>query len=407
MKNFYLVSLDYRTADAATRGRYSLVMDKGKNIRAYSNSKGVNHFFAVSTCNRTEFYAFADRSQDVIKLFFHCTQGDINELRKLVTIKREKAAIDFLFRVGAGLESQILGDFEITGQLKKWFSFFKKSGTTNTFLERLVNSVLQAGKLIKSETRLSSGATSVSYAAVRHILEKNPDVSNKNILLFGTGKIGRNTCENLVKHTEHPHITLINRTKKKAELLASKYQIEVKDHADLQEVLAGTDILIVATGADKPTITSSMLTNREKELLIIDLSIPENVERSVTKHPHTQLLNTDALTRQVDDTLEQRKNEIPKAESIIEDVKEEFLQWIYLRQYAPTIQAFKESLGRIYEHEKIQYLRKNPIEINEESLIVSGMIQRITNRFAQYLHTHVEEADKGMKIIQKMFHLNP
>ena len=107
----------------------------------------------------------------------------------------------------------------------------------------LINSVIQASKRIKTETEISSGATSVSFASVQYIFDNVEDITNKNILLFGTGKIGRNTCENLVKHTKNEHITLINRTKIKAEKIAGKFNLIVKDYADLQEEINNSDIL--------------------------------------------------------------------------------------------------------------------------------------------------------------------
>src|SRR5690606_16874052 len=109
-----------------------------------------------------------------------------------------------------------------------------------------------------NETQISSGATSVSFASVQYILREVEDVTNKKILLFGTGKIGRNTCENLVKHTKNNHITLINRTKDKAEKIAGKFNLRVKDYADLQSEIRDTDILIVATGAQNPTINKKI-----------------------------------------------------------------------------------------------------------------------------------------------------
>jgi glutamyl-tRNA reductase len=114
-------------------------------------------------------------------------------------------------------------------------------------MERLANAVIQASKRIKNDTDISSGATSVSFAAVQYIMARVPYVSEKNILLFGTGKIGRNTCENLLKHTRNEHITLINRTKEKAEKIAGKFNLIVKEFADIQSEIMQTDVLIVAT----------------------------------------------------------------------------------------------------------------------------------------------------------------
>ena len=114
-----------------------------------------------------------------------------------------------MFKVGTGLDSQILGDFEIIAQLKQSFKLSKKHQMLNPYMERLFNAVLQASKRIKNETELSSGATSVSYVSVRYMLDSIPDLDNKKIVLFGVGKIGRNTCENLVKHTKNKNIILI------------------------------------------------------------------------------------------------------------------------------------------------------------------------------------------------------
>jgi Glutamyl-tRNA reductase len=130
---------------------------------------------------------------------------------------------------------------------------------SNVFLERLVNAVLQASKRIKHQTEISSGAASVSFASVRYLLENVSQISEKNILLFGTGKIGRNTCENLVKHTSNKHITLINRTRSTAEEIAGKFELNVKGYEELQTEIRKADVLIVATGAPKPTITKALL----------------------------------------------------------------------------------------------------------------------------------------------------
>ena len=198
----------------------------------------------------------------------------------------------------------------------------------NSFLERLVNSVIQASKKIKTQTEISSGATSVSFASVQYIFKNVEDIANKNILLFGTGKIGRNTCENLVKHTKHEQITLINRTKDKAEKLAQKLNVIVKDYADLQLELQKADVVVVATGAQNPTVDKAIL-NLKKPLLILDLSIPKNVNENVKDIEGVTLIHMDHLSQMTDETLENRKLHIPQAEAIIEEIKEEFIAVSY------------------------------------------------------------------------------
>ena len=233
-KHFYIIGLSYKKADADIRGHFSLTEESKQNLLEAAKLEGIDGLIVTSTCNRTEIYGFAQHPYQLIKLLCEHTHGTVEEFEKVAYVYKNKEAISHMFNVGTGLDSQILGDFEIISQLRNAFVNSKKVGVANPFLERLVNAVIQASKRIKNETRISSGATSVSFASVQYILKEVENVSNKNILLFGTGKIGRNTCENLVKHTKNNNITLINRTKDKAERIAGKFNLTVKDYADLQ-----------------------------------------------------------------------------------------------------------------------------------------------------------------------------
>ena len=310
-----------------------------------------------------------------------------------------------MFRVGTGLDSQILGDFEIISQIKNAFNQSKALNLVNTFLDRLVNSVIQASKKIKNETEISSGATSVSFASVQYIIRNVEDIGDKNILLFGTGKIGRNTCENLVKHSKNGHITLVNRTKNKAEKLAGKLNVIVKDYANLQEELQQTDVLVVATGAKNPTIDKTLL-NLKKPLLILDLSIPRNVNPDVEQIQGVTLIHLDYLSQITDDTLERRKQHIPAAEAIIEDIKLEFNTWMNGRKYAPTIHALKAKLNDIVATE-LAFQKKRTSNFNEEQadIISTRIIQKLTNEFATHLKDENTSLDESIDFIEKIFQI--
>ena len=333
------------------------------------------------------------------------TKGTVEEFQKYAYIYKGKEAISHLFRVGSGLDSQILGDFEIIGQLKKSTIESKKHGLLNPFIERLVNSVIQASKRIKTETEISSGATSVSFASVQYILNTIEDVTNKNILLFGTGKIGRNTCENLVKHTKNEQITLINRTKGKAEAVAGKFNLVVKDYANLQEEINEADILIVATGAQNPTVDKQLIQSK-KDLLILDLSIPKNVDENVTDLPNVKRIHLDDLSQITDETLERRKLQIPLAESIIEDIKADFIGWLETRKFAPTIKALKHKLQG-FKNAELDTQRKKMANFNEEQaeIISNKIIQKITNHFAHHLKDDAFSTDESLELIKKVFQL--
>ncbi|MFI1744833.1 glutamyl-tRNA reductase [Thalassobellus sediminis] len=404
---FYAIGLSYKKADADIRGHFSLDDDSKLALLNQAKENNIESLVVTSTCNRTEIYGFAQHPFQLIQLLCDNTKGTVEEFQEVAYIYKNNEAIAHMFRVGSGLDSQILGDFEIISQLKSSAKLSRKHSLLNHFTERLVNSVIQASKRIKTETDISSGATSVSFASVQYIFNTVEDVSNKNILLFGTGKIGRNTCENLVKHTKNEHITLINRTKDKAEQIAGKFNLLVKDYANLQEEINESDILIVATGAHRPTVDKQIIQSK-KPLLILDLSIPKNVNEDVETLDNVTLVHLDDLSKITDQTLEARKKHIPLAETIIEDVKTEFSQWLETRKFAPTIKALKHKLNDFATAE-LDTQRKKLSDFNETQaeLISNNIIQKITNHFAHHLKDDTISTDESLELIKKVFQLEP
>jgi glutamyl-tRNA reductase len=402
---FYAIGLSYKKADAEMRGKFSLDEKAKTNLLHQAKEEGLESLVVTSTCNRTEIYGFAQHPFQLIKLLCENSQGTVEDFQKVAFVYKNHEAISHMFRVGTGLDSQILGDFEIISQLKNAFVQSKNHQLANAFLERLVNAVIQASKKIKTETEISSGATSVSFAAVQYIFKNVEAISSKNILLFGTGKIGRNTCENLVKHTKHEQITLINRTKDKAEKIAKKLNVIVKDYSDLQLELQKADVVVVATGAQNPTIDKAIL-NLKKPLLILDLSIPKNVHENVKDLEQVSLIHMDQLAEMTDETLENRKKHIPAAEAIIEEIKEEFIAWTKQRKFAPTIHALKAKLNAIKEGE-LNVQRKKIANFDEEQaeLISARIIQKITNHFANHLKDDETMVDESIEWIEKIFQI--
>lgn len=405
-QSFYAVGLSYQKADAETRGKFSLDAKAKTQVFLQAKEEGIDSLIVTSTCNRTEIYGFAQHPFQLIKLMCENSVGTVEEFQKVAYVYKNHEAISHMFRVGTGLDSQILGDFEIISQIKSSFVESKTLGLANSFMERLVNAVIQASKRIKNETEISSGATSVSFASVQYIMNHIEDISNKNILLFGTGKIGRNTCENLVKHTKNGHIVLINRTKDKAEKIAGKFNLIVKDYAELPLEIQKADVLIVATSAQNPTIDKDLL-NLKKPLLILDLSIPKNVHENVQNNPHVALIHMDDLSQMTDNTLENRKLHIPAAEAIIDEVKSEFVAWMKARKFAPTIHALKEKLNAIKDGE-LDFQRKKiaNFDLDQAEIISNRIIQKITTHFANHLKDDNTMVDESIEWIEKIFQID-
>lgn len=316
-KHFYNIGVSYVKADAKTRGKYSLSKEHQKALLVMAKEKNFEGVFVLSTCNRTEISGFAAHPYQLIQLLCHFSEGTIEEFATISNVYKNQEAINHLFRIGTGLESQILGDYEIVGQLRQSFKMAKAQQTTNAYLERLLNCVMQASKKVKNETKLSSGTTSVSYAAVQYIMKNLPNYNAKNILVFGLGKMGKHTCKNLAEYTQNKSICLINRTEEKATAF-------VKDHVsirkatleNLEQEIEHTDVLIVSTAASKPTILKKHI-SANKQLLILDLSMPENVAKEVADLKGITLVNVDALSKITDETLAVRLQEVPTAEAII------------------------------------------------------------------------------------------
>ena len=390
---YYVVGVSYKNADLLTRGKFSLSKSKVSLLLKQAKVDGLNELMVISTCNRTELYGIVENPKILIEYLCKFSDGDQAQFYEKGYILSEQRAINHVFRVGCGLDSQIIGDFEIIGQLKKSFYNSKKYNIVNGFSERLINAVIQSSKRIKTETELSSGATSVSFASVHYILKNVNDVKNKSILLFGTGKIGRNTCENLIKHTQNDHIVLINRSEESAQKVAGKFNLVVKNIRNLDNEIAKSDILIVATGADDITVDTSIITN-DRPLLILDLSIPSNVDNKLKNLENVTVVNLDELSQLTNAALKKRQKFIPEAIQILNEIQNEFLQWVAHRKFAPTLQAFKQTL------------LNGQLSQKEETDEFSQIVYKLTGKVANYLKENPSKADETLELIHRVYQLD-
>ena len=390
---YYVVGLSYKNADLLTRGKFSLSKPQISLLLQQAKSDGLNELMVISTCNRTELYGIVEDPQILIDYLCKFSKGMLAQFKEKGYVLSEQQAINHVFQVGCGFDSQIIGDFEIIGQLKKSFYNSKKYDIVNGFSERLVNSVIQASKRIKTETKLSSGATSVSFASVHYILENVKDVKNKSILLFGTGKIGRNTCENLIKHTQNDHITLINRSEESAKKVAGKFNLVVKKFKDLNQEIIKSDIVIVATGADDITVDKSIIANN-KPLLILDLSIPSNVDSHLKNLDNVTLVNLDELSQLTNAALKKRKQYIPEANTILNEIQNDFLKWLAHRKFAPTLKALKQTL------------LNGQLSKKDEAQEFSQIVYKLTGKVANYLKDNPSKADQTIELIQQVYQLD-
>ena len=379
MNQFFVAGINYKKTDAAIRGEFAVGSDKYASLLEKAASWGLQELFVLSTCNRTEIYGLAADANTLINLLCSETVGDADTFRQLCYIKNGQEAIEHIFSVGAGLDSQILGDYEIVGQMKLAVKFARERGFVGAFMERLFNTVLQSSKAIKNGTALSDGTISVAFAAIQYLKAQVADTHNKKIVLLGTGKIGRNTCKNLVDYLDTKNITLINRTEDKAVELANELGLKTAAYDQLNKELQEADIFIVATHADKAVITRESLINSTPKILI-DLSIPNNIEPAVSTLPHIRLANVDDLSMINDKTLRKRQAEVPGALEIIHTHISEFNEWYTLRSHVPVLKAVKQKLHDMHSCGMF-------MATCHETTIDSAMIQKVVNTVAVKMRT--------------------
>ena len=346
--NFFVVGVNYKKTDATRRSLFAVGEEQYSNILSDAEKIGLTDLFVLSTCNRTEIYGFAENASLLTNLICEHTEGGAELFNEIAYIKKGEEAMQHLFQVGAGLDSQILGDYEIIGQLKNAFRIAKEQQTIDTFLERLFNTVLQSSKSIKNNTELSSGTISVSFAAIKYILGNIEEAHSKNILLVGTGKIGVNTCKNILDYIHPKNLWVMNRTNEKAQSLSTQINVAFKPYQDLETSVNDADVIIVATNSKEFIIKENSI-NKNKIRHFIDMSIPNNIDPAILYTQNQHLVNVDDLSKINDITLSIRKAQIPRASEIITEHFTEFYDWHQLRKYAPVLKSLKENLNAIHE----------------------------------------------------------
>lgn len=381
---FYIVGINYKKTDAAIRGQFAISNEQYEKLLSLAPAHHLTELFILSTCNRTEIYGFADNARQLADLLCSATTGNRGDFLDMAYIKRGAEAIEHLFLVAAGIDSQILGDYEIVGQIKQAVKFAREHDFVGPFLERLVNGVLRSSKAVKNQTELSGGTVSVSFAAIQYIRARYTDLADKKMLLIGIGKIGRNTCRNMVDYLDTRNITLMNRTEQRAAELAAETGVSHAPLEQLAEYAGEADIILVATNAEHPTLLRKHL-ERAGSKLVIDLSIPCNVEESVAALPGITLINVDELSKIKDETLQKREAEVPKAKAIIAEHIAELMEWHAMRKHVPVLKAVKIKLKELHASGLLVRLSGEalpPMAEADEQIqrVINGMASRMRER---------------------------
>ncbi len=380
---FSIAGINYRKSDVNIRGKFSLSQEQCEHLLRQAISKQIPGAFVLSTCNRTEIYGISNQPKELIELLCMHTQGTVQDFIDHGYTSQGLAAVEHLFKVSAGLDSQIIGDYEILSQLKHAAKVARQQGCINSFMERVINYALQASKEIKSKTQLSSGTVSVSYAAIEIIKEKISKYSSKQILLVGTGKFGNHIAKNLKSYLPDSLLSFCNRTDEKAYVLAKEYGAEFIPFEQLPFVSDQFDVIIVSAAAENFIISPAFFTTY-KSRLILDLSIPQNVDPFVRNINGIELMNVDEISAILDKTIDRRKAEIPKALKIINETIQELKNWYGMQLNNPLLRKIKLQLHELSKEHFADADNKEKIHKTVSSLAIQ--LRQQNNKGCQCIH---------------------
>jgi glutamyl-tRNA reductase len=356
------ISVDFRHADVSTRERFHPTVEQLAKLYDSSRSRPGAELAMIATCNRSELYAWhTDGDHEAAcATLAHRWASRPSEARALLATAQRRRGTDaarHLLRVAAGLESQVLGDGQILGQIRGAYRLAAETGAAGPVLHRLFDTALRTGKSVQSETVMSAGRNSVGAEAAALAAHRFGNLTHTRVVVIGSGTTGERAARQLVKLGARD-VILVNRTAGRSALLASELHARSAPWETLHCQIAMADIAVVATGADQPVVLGGPLAAARTNcgtagspLLVIDLAMPRNVEASVSAIAGVTVVDLDALHVPIAAAEETRRTAVPAAEHIVEAELRSFTDWLNAAAAREAIRPLREALVAVCRRE--------------------------------------------------------
>lgn len=398
MKRLHIivVGLNFRTAPVEIREKFTFSEQELPDaLQALKETKSILECVIVNTCNRTELYAVVDQLhvcghfiRDYLSRRCHIP---MNEFTNHLYIYEDEEAMSHLFRVTSGLDSMVLGETQILGQVKQSFLLAQKQKTTGTFFNMLFKQAVTMAKKAHHETSIGENPVSVSYAAVELGKRIFGDFRRKNVMIIGAGKMSELTARHLQGQGVN-QVYVVNRTFQKAEELSQSFQGTPVLQEEMIERMDHVDIVITSTGSKQPILKAQEMKkikprNASRPLFIIDIAVPRDVDPDIAQLENVFLYDIDDLEGIVESNMEQRKKEAAKIELMIEAELAAYQQWYKTLGVGPVIRAVQEKSAQIHQETMDSLLNKLP-DLDEREIKV---IQKLTKSMVnQMLHDPIQ-----------------
>ena len=411
-----VAGLNHNTADIEVREKVAFNGSKlQEGLIGLKNLPQVDEVVILSTCNRVELYAGvkdAETASESIKTFlseFH----DINRslLDKAIYVYDDVNAVRHIFRVASSLDSMVIGEPQILGQLKNAFDFALEKKATGILLNKLMKKAISVAKRVRSETRIAENAVSISFAAVELAKKIFTNLSEKVFMLLGAGEMAELAARHLMSNGVN-EVIVANRRYERACELAKEFSGRPVALDNFLKEMVHTDIVICSTGAPnyilvKEQMQKVMKERKQRQVFIIDISVPRNIDPKINDLDNVYLYNIDDLQGIVDANMFERKKEAEKAERIIEEEIEPFFQWLSSLDSVPTIVALREKVEKIKNDEIEKLLNRFPDMDEKQRKAIEYMASSIINKFIHpptiALKKDSEDRDLMVAVIKKLY----
>jgi len=351
-----LVGLNHKTASVSMREKLyfpdTTLLDAYQKLSILPSIKGC---VILSTCNRIEIYAASneiDNCFNDLELFFETFHGiSHDELLPHIYRKHCEEAVSHVFRVAASLDSMVVGEYQIQGQLRDAYTFASEKGFTNNLTNKIFQTAIQVGKAIRSETGIGKGSVSIASVAVDLVQDLFKDIDSYSLLIIGAGKMAALAAQNL-SQPKTCNISVCNRTIEKATELAQRFNASIIPFEERHKAICEHDIVIVSTGADEYILTKEELKENcsescSRKKIFVDISVPRNIDPAINELENVILYSLDDLQEVISTNIEKRSGEIEKAEKIIADIAADYYDWYAKQEIMPIMQEIKQRIEAI------------------------------------------------------------